>query len=133
MAMASHTKVDQKAFKIHELLLPRGKFKNVSICKKSSTFHRLQDMEMLRLRQGWNGLFEPEMASCDGRRVVTARLCAQNQIKFPIPKVMINNRVEMAICFRKGSSNFGSWMEATFSPLKINSGVVVKNKSWMGE
>jgi len=29
------------------------------------------------LRQGWNGMFEPEVALCGGRRVVRARPCAQ--------------------------------------------------------
>ena len=124
-----------------------GKFKNVSKYKKifnfpSSVGHGNLGLRQACLpdRQGWNGLFEPEVALCGSRRVVTACLPQAGPsvrphlyIKFPIPKVMINNRVEMAICFRKGSSNLGSWIEATFRPLKINSGMVVKNKRWMGE
>jgi hypothetical protein len=38
--------------------------------------HRMFDGEKI-LRQGWNGLFEPEVGLSAGRRVVTARLCAQ--------------------------------------------------------
>lgn len=50
-----------------------------------------------------------------------------------MPKVRINSKVDIAICFRKGSSFLASFMDDTFIPLKNNNGVVNKNKNWIGD